>query len=160
MNHNLILLMLLGPILAQKCPQWNLKELVSISPLILEASLVSHGQISNQNQLSVTFKVRKVVKNSENGKFSQKYLRMTFEGLSKKGLNTQRSPRSDECQKTLPALYSKQKYLIFAKNSRLFGFEPIVSPLRKSRRAKMALEKALCSNQHSQYCHKGNMQLF
>ena len=118
MNHNFILLLLLGPILAQKqlpnlgpilaqkqlpnlgprpilsgaagsaggsggaggggaggdtnlqhrpkCPQWSLKELVLISPLIVEASVVSHGDIDPKTDtFQVTFKVKKVYKTDQ-----------------------------------------------------------------------------------------------
>ena len=111
MNHNFILLLLLGPILAQKqlpnlgprpilsggagsaggsgvagggaggdtilqhrpsvpsvpkCPQWSLKELVQISPLIVEASVVSHGDIDPKTDtFQVTFKVKKVYKTDQ-----------------------------------------------------------------------------------------------
>ena len=79
MNHNFILLMLLGPILAQKqpnfdavltqkpkCPQWSLKELVQISPLIVEASVVSHGDVDPKTDtFQVTFKVKKVFKSNQ-----------------------------------------------------------------------------------------------
>ena len=88
MNHNFILLLLLGPILAQKqpnlglgrpvwaggvdpqrrpkCPQWSLKELVQISPLIVEASVVSYGDIDPKTDtFQVTFKVKKVYKTIE-----------------------------------------------------------------------------------------------
>ena len=79
MNHNFILLMLLGPILAQKqpnfdpvltqvpkCPQWSLKELVQISPLIAEASVVSHGDVDPKTDtFQVTFKVKKVFKSNQ-----------------------------------------------------------------------------------------------
>ena len=106
MNFNFILLLLLGPILAQKqlpnlgprpilsgaagsawgsggaggggaggdtilqhrpkCPQWSLKELVQISPLIVEASVVSHGDIDPKTDtFQVTFKVKKVYKTDQ-----------------------------------------------------------------------------------------------
>ena len=103
MNHNFILLLLLGPILAQKqlpnlgprpilsgaaggsggaggggaggdtilqhrpkCPQWSLKELVQISPLIVEATVVSHGDIDPKTDtFQVTFKVKKVYKTDQ-----------------------------------------------------------------------------------------------
>ena len=106
MNFNFILLLLLGPILAQKqlpnlgprpilsgaagsaggsggaggggarggtnlqhrpkCPQWSLKELVLISPLIVEASVVSHGDIDPKTDtFQVTFKVKKVYKTDQ-----------------------------------------------------------------------------------------------
>ena len=72
--------MLLGPILAQKqpnfgpvlasqvpkCPQWSLRELVQISPLIVEASVVSHGDIDPKTDtFQVTFKVKKVFKSNQ-----------------------------------------------------------------------------------------------
>ena len=81
MNHNFILLMLLGPILAQKepdfgqvlahqqvpkCPQWSLRELVQISPLIVEASVISHGDVDPKTDtFQVTFKIKKVFKSNQ-----------------------------------------------------------------------------------------------
>ena len=52
---------------------------------------------------------------------------------------------------------SRHRFLLFAKNSRLFGFEPIVSPLKRTRRSKQALTRALCSSNQSQYCQKGTV---
>lgn len=160
MNHKLILLMLLGPILAQKCPSWSLSQLVSISPLIVEASVLAHGQIdSASDRVQVTFKVKKSMKNVD--KIKIKYIRMTF-ALS--------NHSNELCHPVTLApgflqdhqhrrRRKRRKFLIFAKNSRLFGFEPIVSPLRRSKRAKQALQRALCAYQ-SQYCHKSKSRNF
>ena len=49
-----------------KCPQWSLKELVQISPLIVEATVVSHGDIDPKTDtFQVTFKVKKVYKTDQ-----------------------------------------------------------------------------------------------
>lgn len=160
MNHKLILLMFLGPILAQKCPSWNLSQLVSISPLIVEASVLAHGQIDGADKIQVTFKVKKSLKNTVE---EIKYIRMTF-ALSNHS-------NHELCPVTIMSGFfqdhhrrhnrrkRRKKFYIFAKNSRLFGFEPIVSPLRRTKRAKQALNRALCAYQ-SQYCHQSKLRNF
>ena len=116
---------------------------------------------------------------------NRKYLRMTFTSsganyTAKNKLPTAATatlPRKNyECPKKLPGFFQQRnsrtfkrnnrhssklqqqrhsKFLLFAKNSRLFGFEPIVSPLKRTRRSKQALTRALCSSNQSQYCQKG-----
>ena len=61
-----------------------------------------------------------------------------------------------ECPKTLVGFHHRKKqrkFLIFAKDSRLFGLEALVSPLKRNRRAKLALKKALCLYKPHYYCH-------
>ena len=69
-NHLFILLLLMGqkilPILPlpliQKCPQWTLTDLVRISPIIVDGTVISHGQNRQDGQFEVTFKVNTVYK--------------------------------------------------------------------------------------------------
>ena len=118
---------------------------------------------------------------------NRKYLRMTFTSsganyTAKSKLPTAATatlPRKNyECPKKLPGFFQRNsrtfkrnnrhssklqqqrhsKFLLFAKNSRLFGFEPIVSPLKRTRRSKQALTRALCSSNQSQYCQKGKQK--
>ena len=119
---------------------------------------------------------------------NRKYLRMTFTSsganyTTKSKLPTAATatlPRKNyECPKKLPGFFQQRnsrtfkrnnrhssklqqqrhsKFLLFAKNSRLFGFEPIVSPLKRTRRSKQALTRALCSSNQSQYCQKGKQK--
>ena len=119
---------------------------------------------------------------------NRKYLRMTFTSsganyTAKSKLPTAATatlPRKNyECPKKLPGFFQQRnsrtfkrnnrhssklqqqrhsKFLLFAKNSRLFGFEPIVSPLKRTRRSKQALTRALCSSNQSQYCQKGKQK--
>ena len=142
----------IGPILAQNCPQWTLSDLAQISPIIVDATLVSHSE-QVDNFFEATFKVNKAYK----GQFPKNsYIRLTFANSN--------SVPSVECPKTLQGFDSKHKqikrrhrrYLIFAKNSLLFGLEPLVSPLRRTRRSKNELQKALCSYK-KQYCHQGKL---
>lgn len=147
MSHFLIFILILGsPIWAQMgpnsnpCPKWSLTELVGISPLIIEAKLRSHSGNLNSTELEANFQVRKVHKNLSD--FQWKFLRLTF------------SNQNELCPKKLIDLQVNGKFIIFAKHSRLFGFEPIVSPLKKTRRAHRELYAALCLHQ-SQYCHRG-----
>ena len=170
-------MMLVGPLLAVKCPEWTLKELVQISPLIVEAMVVASGDFDPRTKkFPVTFKVKKIYKGH-----SQKYLRMQFwhPEWATEMVPTNAPFLTPECPKTLSGFWAqnysdsfevnrrnpldhkkyrkfqqKYRFLVFAKNSRLFGFEPIVSPLRRTKRARLALNKALCLHQ-SQYCQKG-----
>ena len=151
MSHFLIFILILGsPIWAQMgpnsnpCPKWSLTELVGISPLIIEAKLRSHSGNLNSTELEANFQVRKVHKNLSD--FQWKFLRLTF------------SNQNELCPKKLIDLQVNGKFIIFAKHSRLFGFEPIVSPLKKTRRAHRELYAALCLHQ-SQYCHRGKSKI-
>ena len=150
MSGKFILILFLGsPIWANldpnPCPKWSLTELVGISPLIIEAKLRSHSgsDLNSTSQLEANFQVRKVHKSSQNGEFQWKFLRLTFN-----------SDQDDNCPPKKLDLKVNGKFIIFAKHSRLFGFEPIVSPLKKTRRANRELTAALCLHQ-SQYCHRG-----
>ena len=157
MSQILILILILGsgPIWAinqvnpNPCPKWTLTELVGISPLIIEAKLRSHSgsDLNSTSQLEANFQVRKVHKSSQIGDFQWKFLRLTFN-----------SDEDDNCPPKKLDLKVNGKFIIFAKHSRLFGFEPIVSPLKKTRRANRELTAALCLHQ-SQYCHRGKIFL-
>ena len=96
--------------------------------------------IRNGKLLRCTLQVRKVYKSSPDK--VQPYFRMRFSNSS--------------CHSAGNWFNFNHKFLVFAKNSRLFGFEPLVSPLRRTKRAKKELLRALCSTQ-SQYCHKGKI---
>ena len=125
---------------AHPCPKWSLGQLVGISPMIIEGRLRSHSD-RNSTQLEANFQVKTVFKSDFEDFSKLKFLRLTFNS-------------EESCPKKLKSVKNGGKFIIFAKHSRMFGFEPIVSPLKKTRRATKELYSALCSHQ-SQYCHKG-----
>ena len=129
----------------------------------------------NRKYLRMTFK-SSLEKNNNNNHNSSTIALQQEQGFDRKNLSA-----FVDCPKKLPGFFSsgrpllhytrtttvfkrnrhnrqhqqRHKFLLFAKNSRLFGFEPIVSPLKRTRRSKHALTRALCSSNLSQYCHKG-----
>ena len=162
-NYLIILLLLMGqkilPILPlpliQKCPQWTLTDLVRISPIIVDGTVISHGQNRQDGQFEVTFKVNTVYKGDLK---RHSYVRLTL-ASSKNSSSIKVESTNNvkvECPKTLTGFHHRKKqrkFLIFAKDSRLFGLEALVSPLKRNRRAKLALKKALCLYKPHYYCH-------
>ena len=97
-----------------KCPQWTLNDLVQISPIIVEGTVVSNGQNSPiDGKFEVTFKVNTVYKGDLN-KYS--YVRLTLDSFSRT-TTTKNSTNKVECPKVLKGFKhrKKRKYLIFAK---------------------------------------------
>ena len=98
-----------------KCPQWTLNDLVQISPIIVEGTVVSNGQISPINgKFQVTFKVNTVYKGDLN-KYT--YVRLTLDSFSSTTAKNSTTTNKVECPKVLKGFKhrKKRKYLIFAK---------------------------------------------
>jgi len=144
-----------------KCPQWTLNDLVQISPIVVEGTVVSNGQNSPINgKFEVTFKVNTVYKGDLN-KYT--FVRLTLDSFTSSTTTTKNSTTTSnkvECPKVLKGFKhrKKRKYLIFAKDSRLFGLEVLAAPLKRTKRSKLALHRALCSYK-TKYCHEDDSHI-
>ena len=103
-----------------KCPQWTLNDLVQISPIIVEGTVVSNGQNSPiDGKFEVTFKVNTVYKGDLN-KYT--FVRLTLDSFTSSTTTSKNSTTTSnkvECPKVLKGFKhrKKRKYLIFAKGS-------------------------------------------
>ena len=145
----LIIASVLAVQIVANCPRWSLRDLVRMSPIILEATVVSHSglDIVGSSHFHVTFKVRKVWKQQSDKPYVEPYVKLNFN----QGSCPHKMPRQQ--------LGKIRHFLLFVKdNHQLMGHEAIVSPLRRTRRAKKALKRALCQELH-QYCQQPKQQL-
>jgi hypothetical protein len=151
------------PSASKKCSQkWTLHQLTEISPLIVEATVVSYGELDPViNKFHVTFQVKKVFKNDPSTSHYTSYIRLAFSGsssapdYSNNNCSLAVMPTFDGISSTVG---HNRKFVLFVrpKNNQL---EPVVAPLRRNRRSLKALKRALCSTtsktskKHINFCH-------